>query len=79
VLDRGAVENLVECLAIERPIEDVGLEEFDALVMEGPRNGELVESDHLVTALGSGEGEEADVGAEIERAARLVRKSRQAE
>jgi hypothetical protein len=56
VLDRGAVENLVEPLGAQWPIEDVCLEELDALVMEGARNGELVESDHLMAALGSGKG-----------------------
>jgi hypothetical protein len=48
------------------------------LVMEGGRNGELVERDHLLAALGGGESEEADVGAEIERAARFVGKPRHA-
>ena len=46
--------------------------------MEGGRNGELVERDHLLAALGGGESEEADVGAEIERAARFVGKPRHA-
>jgi hypothetical protein len=78
VLDRGAVENLVERLPAERSIEDVGLQKLDALVMEGGHNGESVERDHLVAALGGGEGEEADVGAEIEGSARCLGELRHA-
>jgi hypothetical protein len=43
--------------------------------MESGHNGELVERDHLVAALGGGEGEEADVGAEIEGTAPVSRRA----
>src|SRR5262245_19766460 len=72
VLDRRAVEDLLERTASQRTLEDVCLHELDARVVVIERARREVECDDVVPSLCGGKREKGDVGAEVQRRAGAV-------